>query len=146
MKATIKTRAAIGVLALAAVLAGGAIVYHLSGDDQAATATAPSPTPSRPAPLPSQDWSRLACHTLPSDPLDLLTNLADTRKAADHAVKSSDPVMREMGRQLRDAVTAREVADLNGDHNAAVDGNLAISDTALDLAAVCGGLYGDGPW
>ncbi|MER5608893.1 hypothetical protein AB0F93_03215 [Micromonospora tulbaghiae] len=143
---TRKRYATIGALALAAVLSGGAIVY-LSGDDQAATATAaPSSTPNRPAPLPSQDWPRLACHTLPSDLLDLLDNLADTRKAAEHAMKADNATIRQRGTRLRDAVTDREVADLNGDHNAAVDANLAISRASVDLSEACAVLYGDGPW
>ncbi|MFJ1537731.1 hypothetical protein ACIODS_04235 [Micromonospora chalcea] len=141
-----KIRTMIGALIVVAVLTGGAIVYRLAGGDQAATTTAPSATPSRPAPLPTQDYARLACRTLPSDLLDLLDNLADTREAAEHAMKADNATVRQRGTRLRDAVTDREVADLNGDHNAAVDGNLAISRAAVDLSEACSVLYGDGPW
>lgn len=110
------------------------------------TSMAAAPTTSAPAPLPTQDWNRLACHTLPTDWLETLDNLADTRKAAEHALKSPDRIMSAHGRDLRDAVTARETADLNGQPNSAVDANLDISKAALNMAEACATLYGDGPW
>lgn len=114
-------------------------------NDPTTTANA-APTSSAPAPLPTQDWNRLACHTLPTDPLELLDNLADTRKAAEHALKSPDRIMSQHGHDLRAAVNARETADLNGDRNPAIEANLDISKTALKVAEACATLYGDGPW
>ncbi|MEW2142711.1 hypothetical protein AB0869_07815 [Micromonospora vinacea] len=78
--------------------------------------------------------------------LETLDNLADTRKAAEYAMKSSDRIMSQLGRDLRDAVNARETADLNGEKNPAIDANLEISKTALKVAEACATLYGDGPW
>ncbi|MEU7842673.1 hypothetical protein AB0B39_17115 [Micromonospora sp. NPDC049114] len=78
--------------------------------------------------------------------LKILENLADTRKTAEHALKSADRIMSAHGRDLPDAVNARETADLNGEQSTAVEANLEISKAALKVAEACATLYGDGPW
>lgn len=135
-----RTRLAALTLAALTLTAAGC-----STSEPTSTANA-APTTSAPAPLPTPDRNRDACHTLPTDMLELLDNLADTRLAAEHAVKSSDRIMSAHGRDLRDAVTARETAGLNGQPNSAVDANLDISKAALNMAEACATLYGDGPW
>lgn len=140
------SRRCLAGLALLTALAGGPTACSTpSGQGDAKPAAAASQKPS-PEPLPSQDWNRLACHTLPTGMLETLDNLADTRRAAEHAMKSGDQIMAQHGRDLRDAVNARETADLNGQRNAAVDANLDISRAALDMAEACATLYGDGQW
>ncbi|MEU7928464.1 hypothetical protein [Micromonospora sp. NPDC049107] len=136
-------RTRLAVAALATVLT---VTAAGCGNSKPTPAAQAAPTKSAPAPLPTQDWNQLACHTLPTDMLETLDNLADTRKAAEYAVKSSDRIMSQHGRDLRDAVTARETADLGGQRNSAVDANLEISKVALNVAEACETLYGDGPW
>lgn len=133
-------------LTVAALAAALTVTAADCGTSEPTPAAQAAPTKSAPAPLPTQDWNRLACHTLPNGMLELLENLADTRKAAEHAMKSSDRIMSQHGRDLRDAVTERETADLGGQRNSAVDANLEISKVALNMAEACATLYGDGPW
>ncbi|RAO30106.1 hypothetical protein ONO86_05659 [Micromonospora noduli] len=140
MTRTVRTRCAALILAALATFTAGC------GASEPTPAANAAPTSSAPAPLPTQDWNKLACHTLPTDWLETLENLADTRKAAEYAMKSSDRIMSQHGRDLRDAVNARETADLNGERNPAVDANLDISKSALKVAEACATLYGDGPW
>lgn len=126
---------------------GLALFAALTGCSTSSDPTpAAAPSSSAPAPLPSQDWNQQACTALPTGMLEILNDLGDTRKAAESAAKSSDDLMRQHGRKLLNAVTARETADLNSDRNAAVDANLDISRAALDMAEACSALYGDGNW
>lgn len=101
---------------------------------------------SAPASLPTQDWTRLACHTLPSDMLEQLENLADMRLAGEQAVKSSDNHIAAAGEDILSAVTAHDNSTLTGDRTAEVNANLAISQAGLDMAEACAAKYGEGPW
>ncbi|MEU0078450.1 hypothetical protein ABZY58_11190 [Micromonospora tulbaghiae] len=125
-----------------------AVLAALTGPTGCGSNTKPAaaPSSSAPAALPTQDWNRLACATLPTGMLETLENLGDTRKAAEAAMKSTDRLMQKHGDTLERAVTARETADLQGDHNAAVDANLDISRAAIDMVEACSQLYGDGNW
>lgn len=98
------------------------------------------------APLPTQDWTRLACHVMPSDMLEQLEDLAGMRLAGEHAVKSSDNHVAAAGEDILSAVTDHDNSTLTGDRSAEVDANLAISQAALALAEACAAKYGDGPW
>lgn len=128
-----------------AAIVAATVILTGCGDGAKPTAT-PSLTKSVPQPLPTQDFVRLACHTMPSGMLEQLEKLAEMRQAAEYAVKSAQPQFGSSGTDLLNAVNDREIADLNGDHNAAVDANLAMSRAALELAENCAARYGDGPW
>ncbi|MEU8253496.1 hypothetical protein AB0C06_04415 [Micromonospora inaquosa] len=48
-----------------------------------------------------------------------------------------DEEVRHLGLRLRDAVTSREVADLNGDHNTGVEWNHEIVAVSLEMQEGC---------
>lgn len=100
----------------------------------------------KPAPLPTEDWTRKACHTLPADMLAQLEDLANMRLAADYAVKSSDYHVAAAGDDIISAITDHDNAELRGDRFAVVDANLALSQAGLGMAQACADQYGDGPW
>lgn len=143
-------RAAGRRVATVALLAAVAYLTAACGGDADKAGAGASSTPTgvatSAAPLPTQDWNRMACQTLPEEWLDLLDKLDETRRAGEYAAKSTDPRMHEQGEKLLDAVTARETADMNGDQSARAGANIEISEVSLDFAEVCSALYGDGNW